>query len=675
MIENYGYADLFWENDVQKNYIITDGVVSIAGGSFVYGNYTYLLMNDDLKNVPKIHEMLTDSKDLDFGRCNSNYIEFSIAADVMPLIDKTCRVYLWMNNDKNTLMRLGKYKVTSDKATADRNYRNIVAYDPLYEMKNADVTEWYNSLFPTPNSRTSVRAMRQSFCRYFDLDDATLLEDQVNDLVEFGKTISPSDGGYIKGETILWGLCSINGGFGNISRNGDFRNIVLASGLIGLYPSVELFPAEDLYPREDKTHLIGQAFYIPPLGYEDYYTDPITCVQIREDDEDIGVSVGEAGNDYILEGNFILYGKDATELEEIATRLLNKIKGMSYMPFNVRAFGNPVFEVGDPVRFRTGDVRVNSYILKRTLSGTTALSDEYESVGNLHRDDKTSNIPNDIVKLKSKTLKIQRNVDEFSVELHDFETATASQFRIQAGQISSKVSTTDYNGNTIASLINQTATTIQIQASKIKLEGNTLINGTFRVDSNGYIRMKSQNLDISDSSGNNHILSVWNNELLMWDGGMRLEPANDGTWLNIAGGAAAGQTGSMFDHVAINGDKVHIGYQSDDVDIYHCTGIYHGTSVSDDPKITMGNFEVRLTAASSTSASAPFIYIGDPSDSPGIRLRGDVAIGRNSGSTVILKGSTCSWTSFTVRTITIDGTSYNVLTTSDTGSKSILTGS
>ena len=42
---------------------------------------------------------------------------------------------------------------------------------------------------------------------------------------------------------------------------------------------------------------------------------------------------------------------------------------------------------------------------------------------------------------------------------------------VQAEQIASKVSTTDYNGNTIASLINQDATTIQINAQKIDLQG------------------------------------------------------------------------------------------------------------------------------------------------------------------------------------------------------------
>lgn len=46
-----------------------------------------------------------------------------------------------------------------------------------------------------------------------------------------------------------------------------------------------------------------------------------------------------------------------------------------------------------------------------------------------------------------------------------------SQITVNAGNIALKVSSTDYNGNTIASLINQTATTIQISAAKINLTG------------------------------------------------------------------------------------------------------------------------------------------------------------------------------------------------------------
>lgn len=475
MITDYAFAELFWENGVEKNYIITDGVVSVAGGSFVYNNYTYLLTNDDLSDVPKIYEMLTDEKDMDFGRCNSNRIEFKIAADVIPLIGKTCRVYLWMNNDKDTLFKIGKYRITSDKATADRNYRDIIAYDQLYDIKNADVTDWYNSLFPLENTKITVRQMRKSFCRHFNIDDATNDSDMVNDDVQFGKTIAPSQGSVILGETILMAFCSINGGFGNMSRNGDFRCIVPVSGLIGLYPREDLYPDEDLLPREDVTTLIGADYYIPPLAYEDYYTEPISMVQIRETDDDLGVAVGEEGNSFILEGNFILFGKGATELEEIATRLLNRVHGMSYMPFSVRAIGNPCFEVGDPVRFRTGDVVVNSYILSRTLSGTYVLDDEYETNGNQFRNDKATNLATKVDKLQSKTIKLEQNVDNFAVELSDMEADVNSQFRVMAGEISMKIEA------------GEVSSTLSMEPGTVSLRSNRLIveSDNFKLYENG----------------------------------------------------------------------------------------------------------------------------------------------------------------------------------------------
>ena len=45
----------------------------------------------------------------------------------------------------------------------------------------------------------------------------------------------------------------------------------------------------------------------------------------------------------------------------------------------------------------------------------------------------------------------------------------------QAGQIASKVSQTDYNGNTIASLINQSADSVKIQANHIVLSGDVVL--------------------------------------------------------------------------------------------------------------------------------------------------------------------------------------------------------
>lgn len=73
------------------------------------------------------------------------------------------------------------------------------------------------------------------------------------------------------------------------------------------------------------------------------------------------------------------------------------------------------------------------------------------------------------------------------------------EFNLDAanGQISQKVSKTEYNGNTIASLINQTATTIDINASKINLRGAV----TVLADISGKLgNITSGNIDIRESA-------------------------------------------------------------------------------------------------------------------------------------------------------------------------------
>ncbi|WP_205068208.1 phage tail spike protein [Bacillus mesophilum] len=74
------------------------------------------------------------------------------------------------------------------------------------------------------------------------------------------------------------------------------------------------------------------------------------------------------------------------------------------------------------------------------------------------------------------TLINQINLDIDGIELSASNMdsrigSVESLVSIQAGQISSKVSYEDYNGNTINSLINQTATAIEIEAEKIALRG------------------------------------------------------------------------------------------------------------------------------------------------------------------------------------------------------------
>lgn len=52
--------------------------------------------------------------------------------------------------------------------------------------------------------------------------------------------------------------------------------------------------------------------------------------------------------------------------------------------------------------------------------------------------------------------------------------ASQAELKVANDSISSKVSTTDYNGQTIASLINQSAESVKIQASKVEIDGTAI---------------------------------------------------------------------------------------------------------------------------------------------------------------------------------------------------------
>lgn len=91
------------------------------------------------------------------------------------------------------------------------------------------------------------------------------------------------------------------------------------------------------------------------------------------------------------------------------------------------------------------------------------------------------------------SMTVQANAIALKVSQSNFNAlaervgSTESSIVQQANAIALKVSSTDFTGNTIASLINQSATTIKLQASKIILEGLITANGNFKVLADGSI--------------------------------------------------------------------------------------------------------------------------------------------------------------------------------------------
>lgn len=503
---NHAYIELFEDSSAHKE-------LDIA-----YGEDKHITNSKIRQESMKIVEGISNSNELKFGTLVSSSFDIQLAIDTDNLTNTDIEVSVAVNHDTENVLKIGKYKVISDKPTADRLYKNIKAYDGLYEVINADVSDWYESLtFPM-----TLKAFRDSFFTEVGIEqvEATLVNDDMN----IEKTISTNS---LSGRQVLSAICELNGAFGRINREGKFAYVFL-----------EVNPTDRI---EISNYASGVG------GYEDFETTPISKVQIRQETNDIGATVGEGTNGYVVEDNFLVYGKSTEDLTTIATNLLSIIEGITYRPYTgIKTLGNPCYEVGDAVTIPTRNATINSYILNRTLTGIQALRDTYKAEGVEVYTQKVNSFDNEVKQLKRQTNTLSRTVEETKSTITSIETVAEeanqnaqtaldnvgtaydkatealdktngfderitkneSSITQQAEEIESKVSKEKYTGEDIASLINQTAESIKILAQHLKLEGLTTINDNFQVLEDGSVVIKGGRVNIDAESQNDDVIAL-----------------------------------------------------------------------------------------------------------------------------------------------------------------------
>lgn len=442
---DYKYKDFYNDTSVSKRMQIqcSDGSV---------------LNEDDWKGESaELTERLCSESELSFGRCEASTFKLRVRERIIPLAGKKITVSVTLEGAEEAPFMMGVYKVDSDVPTADRRYRDIVAYDAMYDILNAEVSGWYNSLtFPM-----TLRQFRDSFCAYVGVEQEEIT--LVNDDMTVEKTIDP---GELPGKTVIEAICEINGCFGHIGRNGKLRYVVLEQMIEGLYPADELYPSDDLYPADPLgTTEVSKSMYLS-CQYEDFIVQHITKLQIRQEENDIGAIAGNGNNSYIIEDNFLVYGKSAVDLQTIADNVLSVISGVWYRPAQVEARGNPCLEVGDGILLYTSRETIYTYILQRTLKGIQALRDSYTAEGEEYRTGQVNGLMKSIIQLKGKSNVLTRTVEETRLEMKDIKNGLSTEIKAVAGEVELKVS----KDNLIAE-INLTPNKALIKAERIDLVG------------------------------------------------------------------------------------------------------------------------------------------------------------------------------------------------------------
>ena len=418
-----------------------------------------------------ITESLSESENLEFGSCNSAMVEIVVADVEEDLTGKEFELVVCVGGYE---VLLGMYMVKSFVRQADRTKRKITAYDRM-KWFDEDVAGWYETLkFPM-----ALSEFRSSLCAFVGIQEEKQI--LINDEMIVEKTIKPES---LLGIDVLKCICQINGVFGNISKEGKMRYISA--------------PKKDDFQGTIKTY--------KAVEYEEYMVPDIDTVKIQKEEGDIGGTStgGDDVNTYIIEGNFLVYGKTTAQMIEIANNVLSNITDLEYRPATIEISGSPWYEIGDRLRAITSDGDVNTIITRRTFKGIQKMMDTLKSTGSAELK-RTFNIRTQITEAKGLTAILKRTVEEVSNNLTNLEEQTNSKFTQTAEQIKLEVERAKKEEGQLKSSITQTAEQIALKVSKgevtSQLNSELKITGNSIALTTGHFTINAKNMTL-DKNGN-----------------------------------------------------------------------------------------------------------------------------------------------------------------------------
>lgn len=512
----------------------------------------------------ELTESLCSESELAFGSCEASSIKFTMSNVFTSLKGKWITVTMSLHGNTDKPFQFGRYKVYSDKPTADRTQRDVVAYDALYDIINANVMEWYNSTLPNLDSTITLKNFRDSFFEHFGVAQKDIV--LPNDSMIIKRSLDKETGNVqtstLSGSSVIKAICEINGCFGHINRQGQFEYIFLKQDIQGLYPANDLYPADNLYPKSPDSYRINKSDYIT-ADYEDYIVEPITKLQIRSSDSDVGTIIGNGNNAYIIENNMLTYQKTADEMQTIAQNIYNKISKIRYRPFTADLRGNPCLEVGDAIRILTKNAIVESYVLERDFKGIQALRDSFSSVGEQYYSEKVNSTQTSIKQLENRSNKLERTIEETKSTITDVENDLSSQIKQTAESITTEVSK-KVGSDEIISKINQSPESISIEAKKINLRGTIVVDDL--ASNSGIAKSEdipTNNNQLSNGAGYETASSIKNTvitkdyiETLQVKAGS--VDAEDITGININGKTITGAAGEFTQSFKVDNDFLKI---------------------------------------------------------------------------------------------------------------------
>lgn len=433
------------------------------------GNNAQIFLNSDISEESiTISEVWEDSAQLTFTGCHAKVAKVTLRYVGADLIGKSMEIRANATAYGESTAEIVLFNGTIDEITQNGNddiVSTITARDAMANAITLDVAEWYKTI----NFPITLQALADSLKTHLATRQIALICDDLplgDEVVEH--TINAQN---LALKDVLIAISTVNGMYCvcDTDNNICFKALAkLSHG--GLWPADDLYPADDIYPM-NPYHNAADDFndnQYESLKYQNYDVATIDKVICREDSSDVGAIYGSGTNAYIVEGNFLLYGKNAAQMDAVAARIYALVNGIIYTPARVVSIARPWIECGDLIRVLSKENVIYTYALERTFKGLQAAFDTYESRQDEKREEQVTGVNSSIMQLRGKANKLTRDIDHLSSEIYD--ESGVSRIEQNAESILLKVDKTGENG--VCSVISQSAEKIEIKSNRISIESD-----------------------------------------------------------------------------------------------------------------------------------------------------------------------------------------------------------
>lgn len=362
-----------------------------------------------LSGSVSIVESLCSSQAFDISRVEKNQLTFTlfnITENISDLQGKivTAKQTITFPDDSTEDIPLGRYKIV--EAVNDGDYLiKCTAYDDMLKL-DAIADEWWNTDVTFP---ITIRDLLISMLTEVGIGTTGIPATFNNSTFEIAeRTVYFDNASYSE---VLGYIQEVVGAFFKIDRN----------GVMQMY-SVEMSQTPDIEYAYQQI--------VSDLSVADFTVQPITALQVKGTEDDIGITVGVDGNVYVILGNPLLYNLTAETGNTVCTNILTAISGVTYTPFTAKVMCQPYSEVGDTIALTTyKGLEAGSVVFNRTMSGARLSFDSIVSKGEQERSEVTRNVERQVTVLNQRTHEIVNDVETLSSTITQVETDLSGQIQ------------------------------------------------------------------------------------------------------------------------------------------------------------------------------------------------------------------------------------------------------